>query len=456
MRRLRTAAPQPRGRSRVICTMPLKRTAPALMAAALLALPASAAASTVKLEPGGGEEPTIITYTAGNGEANKLNIAVAADGRSAEVNDPGVGTITPGQNCAAQNAKKVTCTVPGGAPRVQILAVDLLDGNDNLDVAGAAVHADGGVGNDDLDGGELADILRGGTGTDDLRGDAGNDFLSDGDVSGQSVNKDTYNGGLGIDSVNYSDRAGGVTVDLANPSGDGEPGENDALSEIENVSGGDGADIIRGDGNVNILTGSAGDDLLEGRDANDVIFGGTGNDTLVGGPGTDDLESGDDNDTIRLENPAGQYDRLIVCGPGKDTIVGLAARPSVSIECEVGDFGFGFVAGLKPKKVTTEVVTVKIPCPDAYKKDGACKGSIVVEPSGAYSRSEADRKKQRYGAKEFRITKSTKVSVRLNAAGRKQLRKSAFKLQFTINMKETATNTKRRFEWTSYLVRQFL
>ena len=435
--------------------MNFKQTAPVLIAA-LLALPASAAASTVKLEPGGDEEPTLITYTAAEGEANKLDIAVAADGRSAEINDPGAGSIAPGQNCAAQGAKKVTCTVPANAPRVQLVAVDLLNGNDTLKVAGAAVHADGGVGNDDLDGGELADILRGGTGTDDLRGNAGNDFLSDGDVSGQSVNKDTFNGGLGLDTVAYSDRAGGVTVDLANPSGDGEPGENDALSEIENVSGGNGADIIRGDGNVNFLTGAGGDDLLEGRDANDVLFGGIGNDTLVGGAGMDDLEGGENDDTIRLENPAGQYDRLITCGPGRDTIVGLAARPSVSIECEVGDFGFGFVAGLKPKKVTTEVVTVKIPCPDAFKRDGACKGSIVVEPSGAYARSEADRKKRRYGAKSFRITKSTKVSIRLNSAGRKQLRKSAFKLQFTINLKETATNTKRRFEWTSYLVRSFL
>jgi hypothetical protein len=137
-------------------------------------------------------------------------------------------------------------------------------------------------------------------------------------------------------------------------------------------------------------------------------------------------------------------------------IVGLAGKPSVSINCELGDFGFGFVQGLKPKKVTTEIVTVKIPCPDAFKKDGACKGSIIVEPTGAYARSDAVRKQQRYGAKEFRITKTTKVSIRLNSAGRKQLRKSAFKLQFTINMKETATNTKRRFEWTSYLVRAFL
>lgn len=432
-----------------------KHIAPALLIAAL-ALPVSASASTVKLEAGGDEEPTLITYTAAGGEANKLDVTVAADGRTAEINDPGAGSIAPGLNCAAQNAKKVTCTVPAGAPNVGLLAADLLDGNDTLNVAGTASSADGGVGNDDLNGGERTDILRGGTGTDDLRGNAGDDTLFDGDVTGQSVNKDTLNGGLGFDFVAYSDRTAGVTVDLQNPSGDGEPGENDSLSEIENVSAGLGNDVVRGDGNVNVLQGLGGNDELDGRDANDRVYGSTGNDTLIGGAGTDDLESEEGDDVIRLENPPGQYDRIITCGDGKDTIVGLAGKPSVSINCELGDFGFGFVIGLKPKKVTEEIVTVKIPCPDALKKDGACKGSLIIEPTGAYARTDAQRKAQRYGAKSFKITKSTKVSIRLNSAGRKQLRKSAFKLQFTINMKETATNTKRRFEWTSYLVRQFL
>ena len=435
--------------------MTLKHIAPALILAAL-ALPASASASTVMLEAGGDEEPTLITYAAAAGEANKLDITVAADGRSAEINDPGAGSITPGANCAAQNAKKVTCTVPAGAPRASLVAADLLDGNDAFDLAGASSSVDGGVGNDDLRGGELSDFFRGGTGADDLRGNAGNDTLIDGDVSGQSVNKDTLDGGLGIDWVAYNDRAAGVTVDLANPPGEGEPGENDTITGIENVSGGKGADVIRGDGNVNILQGGNGDDVVEGRESNDIVTGSTGNDTLVGGAGIDDIEAEEGDDVLRLENPAGEYDRLLTCGPGRDTIIGLAGKPSVSIDCELGDFGFGFVTGLKPKKVTTEVVTVKIPCPDAFKRDGACKGSIVVEPTGAYSRSEAVRKEQRYGAKSFRITKPTKVSIRLNSAGRKQLRKPFFKLQFTINMKETATNTKRRFEWTSYLVRSFL
>jgi hypothetical protein len=424
--------------------------------AALLILPASAPAATVAVVPGGDDAPTVLQYRAAAGEANKLDVKVAADGRSAEISDPGADSITTGANCTAQGAKKATCTAPAGAPKITDVDAELLDGNDTFDLAGANGDADGGAGNDTLRGGELSDVLRGGTGTDDLRGDGGSDTLSDGDVTGQSVNKDTIDGGPANDFVDYTRRTATVTVDLADDAGDGESGENDALSGIENVAGGLAADAIRGDANVNVLQGAGGDDTVEGRDGNDRLYGSMGRDTLVGGAGSDDMESGEDDDTIRPENPAGQFDRLITCGPGKDTIVGIGPRPSVSVQCELGDFGFGFVAGLKPKKVTMDTVTVKVPCPDAFKRDGACKGSIVVEPTGAYARSDADRRKQRYGAKEFRITGPTKVSVRLNSAGRRELRKSAFKLQFTINLKETATKTKRRFEWTSYLVRSFL
>jgi Ca2+-binding RTX toxin-like protein len=424
--------------------------------AALLIVPSAASASQVSLVPGDEELPPQLQYFASPGEANKLNVTVAADGRSAEVSDPGAGTITPGSNCTAQNAKKVTCTLPAGQERIGEVDAELGDGNDTFDVSGAGSSANGGVGNDELRGGAGRDFFDGGSGTDELRGGDADDQLFDGDVTGQSVNSDTFVGGPGNDFVTYADRTAPVTVDLAGAGGEGEAGENDQVSEVENVTGGRNKDIIRGDAGVNVLQGLGEDDLLEGRDGNDYLGGSDGNDTLVPGAGLDDAEAGDGNDILRLENPPGQRDRLLTCGAGKDTIIGLGPAPSVAIDCELGDYGSGFVIGLKPKKVTTEVVTVKIPCPDAFKRDGVCKGSIVVEPTGAYNRSEADRKKQRYGAKSFKITKSTKVSIRLNSAGRKQLRKSAFKLQFTINMKETATGTKRRFEWTSYLVRQFL
>jgi len=214
------------------------------------------------------------------------------------------------------------------------------------------------------------------------------------------------------------------------------------------MRGGPGDDNVQGWLGRNRLVGNAGDDELQGRSRSDV---------LLGGSGRDDLEGGEGNDTLRLENPVGQYDRLITCDDGKDTVVGLAAAPSVSINCELGDFGFGFVNNLKPKKVGTKDVTLKVSCPEAYRKNGVCKGSVIVEPKGAYSKSASVRKQNRFGVAKFAIDgASGKVKIKLNSKGQKELKKGAFKLQFHINMKETATGTKREFEWTSYLVRAFL
>lgn len=421
--------------------------------AALCVVPATASAATVSLDPGGDELPVSVDYKAAAGENNKLEVVV--NGKVAEISDPGAASITAGANCTSVNPKKVTCTNPG-ADAIDVFLGDLGDGNDTFAMTGGSTNVDGGPGNDELNGGAIDDTLRGGGGTDTLNGNAGSDILADGDTSG-AANKDTLNGGDGNDFVSYATRTAGVVVDLADPAGDGEPGENDALSGFENVSGGDGADRLLGDAGPNILPGGPGNDEANGRDGADSVSGFDGNDTLIGGPGRDDLEGGEGDDTLRLENPAGQYDRLITCDDGKDTIVGITAAPSVGISCELGDFGFGFVNNLKPKSVGTKSVTLKIACPEAYRKAGVCKGSVVVEPKSAYSKSAAERKKNRFGVAKFAIDgASGKVKITLNSKGRRELKKSAFKLQFHINMKETATATKREFEWTSYLVRAFL
>ena len=424
----------------------------AAIAAALFIVPASVSASTVSLAPADPDAPPRLTYTAANGEANKLDVKVT--NATAEISDPGAGTVTPGANCAPVNPKKVTCTEPQGKVNWVVLA-NLGDGNDTFDLAGAGSSVNGGIGNDTLNGGERQDFLSGGGGTDDLNGNAGVDTLKDNDTSG-AANKDTYDGGDGADLVDYESRTAPVTVDLMTDQG-GEAGEGDILAKIENAGGGSGNDTLNGDENANFLSGVAGDDTVNGRAGDDQIGGFTGNDTLIGEAGRDDLEGGDGDDTLRLLNPAGQHDRLLTCGDGKDTIVGLAAAPSVSIECELGDFGFSFVSGLKPKKVGMTEVTLKVPCPEIYRKGGVCKGSIVVEPKSAYSKSAAERKKNRFGVAKFAIDgASGKVKIKMNSKGQKELKKSAFKLQFHINLKETASGTKRQFEWTSYLVRQFL
>jgi Ca2+-binding RTX toxin-like protein len=58
---------------------------------------------------------------------------------------------------------------------------------------------------------------------------------------------------------------------------------------LENVTGGDGNDVLVGDAAANELSGGNGDDVLLGAGGDDVLSGGTGRDLLVGGSGRDTL-----------------------------------------------------------------------------------------------------------------------------------------------------------------------
>jgi hypothetical protein len=60
-----------------------------------------------------------------------------------------------------------------------------------------------------------------------------------------------------------------------------------ATSDIENAIGGDGADVITGNGLANLLNGMRGADRLLGGGGNDSLMGGQGSDTLDGGAGLD-------------------------------------------------------------------------------------------------------------------------------------------------------------------------
>jgi hypothetical protein len=83
----------------------------------------------------------------------------------------------------------------------------------------------------------------------------------------------------------------------------------DVWAGTNNVSGGDSAEIIIGNGNDNNLDGNKGDDTILGGAGNDFIEGGSGTDWLFGESGHDTLlydtadkfDGGTGNDTLRLE-----------------------------------------------------------------------------------------------------------------------------------------------------------
>jgi len=156
----------------------------------------------------------------------------------------------------------------------------VLTGDDKNDVImgpdGVTATVDGEAGDDTLTTNDGSDYLRGGAGRDTLDGGTGSD---------------TFDGGDALDTVSYARRAVDQPVeDLDGAVGDdagtkdGPPGARDTINaNVENVTGGDGADLITGNAVANVLIGGAGVDRLLGLAGNDTIHGNAGRDRPRGG-----------------------------------------------------------------------------------------------------------------------------------------------------------------------------
>ena len=190
-------------------------------------------------------------------------------------------------------------------------------------------------GDDKLYGREGNDSLNGGNGNDRLFGEAGNDRLIGG------AGNDLLVGGRGNDTAVFSSNNNHINLALTRRQNtrDGR----DILTEIENVDGGDGNDIITGNNFSNTLYGGHGNDKLNGEGGKDTLRGGDGNDTLHGGDGNDRLfgDSGRDtavfgssNNRIYLNKSSRQNTR-----DGKDILR--------SIENVEGGGGNDLIAGNK-------------------------------------------------------------------------------------------------------------
>ena len=74
---------------------------------------------------------------------------------------------------------------------------------------------------------------------------------------------------------------------------------------IENATGGNGSDTIRGNSSNNEINGNAGNDTIYGYAGNDILNGGAGNDTMVGGTGNDTYIVDSSSDSITENNNEG-------------------------------------------------------------------------------------------------------------------------------------------------------
>ncbi len=207
-------------------------------------------------------------------------------------------------------------------------------GDDILDGRGGADVIDGGTGIDEVTyassiGGVSVDLTR----TTQQRGDALGDVLTNvenitatnasdlliGDSNANTLNgrgdrdvldggfgNDILIGGTGVDTVTFQSHnpsglvfAPTVNIDLTNGTAThtnllfangritGTTTETDQMFSIENVTGSNFAETIRGNGETNLLIGNGGNDTLRGEGGEDLLIGGQGVDTMFGGSGSD-------------------------------------------------------------------------------------------------------------------------------------------------------------------------
>lgn len=299
---------------------------------ASLALASTAHASQLSYDADG-----TLAYTAGSGEANSgLVIESPYSTTCAPATTPCIDITDWGAyidmaslpaGCSAYNVTdgwprytEAVCPVP---PRLRVDLGDMNDswndwdgpsvidagpGNDNpIFGSGGDDVIKGGAGNDVLSGGKGDDALDGGLGDDDFEGIPG-ERLFGSDPPSQGT--DSYTGGGGGDALIYTGRGEDLSLSLDGVANDGQPGENDNIGpDVTTVLGGDGADVITGNGYANAFAGDSGDDVITGAGGDDRLFGGSGSDRLDAGAGQDYLEGDDAGD-------------VLVGGPDVDTFYG--------------------------------------------------------------------------------------------------------------------------------------
>jgi Ca2+-binding RTX toxin-like protein len=320
--------------------------------------------------------------------------------RGADVNVSLDGAAGDGQSGESDNVGSDVEDVTSGSGN------DTLTGNDGRNVL------DGGPGSDSLNGLGGDDVLTDpGGGADRLDGGSGDDLLAGG------AGPDTYLGGDGEDRVtDYAGRSSGVTVTLDGTADDGSPGEGDNVEpDVEDVTGGSGADTITGSAADNQLDGGAGDDTISGGDGNDGLDGGAGRDVLDGGPGRDDLVGGSGADTLKTQDGATD---TADCGGGTDAAQ-VDARDDTAGDCENVSVAPPTPVFIKSIAVTRAgFVVVSFSCPSVER---ACAGQIFVKTVRRVAKRiiTLGRANYRLRGGQDRVTR-----IKIAAADRRALRKA--------------------------------
>ena len=256
---------------------------PAVVAGALLAIPAAASASRAAID---GSTLRVFGET---GEANVITVT-PGPGPNFTVRDTGA-TMHPEAGCSPSNTPSAAECPSSAITRIEVDAGDL---NDSVSIIGTSLPTvlSGGGGDDSLTGGDGPDTLRAQDGRDALNGGGSDDTLNGG------LGPDTLAGGSGTsDTADYGEgeHDAGVRVTIGNAAApDGLPGEGDDVQgDIEVILGSEGDDGLTGTEGNETFYGEGGNDFIIAGGGDDALFGQGGSEILVPGLGTDTVDGGD-------------------------------------------------------------------------------------------------------------------------------------------------------------------
>lgn len=211
-------------------------------------------------------------------------------------------------------------------------------------------------GNDILVGGSGNDYLNGGAGNDVLQGDSGNDVLDGGDGNDQvfggdghdvinaSLGHDLVDGGTGTNTYDTTKYGSASVVDLTAGTAVTADGASTAeLTNIQNVTTGDGADTVTGNAQANIIATGAGDDVIDDQGGNDLVDAGAGNDTMMASSGNDLIDGGDGIDTFDASSSSASIEVRLAAGTisGEDVGSDRVMRIEAVMTGDGDDFVFG-------------------------------------------------------------------------------------------------------------------
>lgn len=252
---------------------------------------------------------------------NKIEVAIADTGDS--VYDSGIAFADLRSEEFVGSGTKLVVTPTGNKNEDNVYIsgpqnleeyFDTGDGNDFVDAGLGADVLLMGAGDDEGYGGAGADQLIGGSGNDSMYGGVGKDLF----VGGEGAGDDIYDGGSGTDIVTYLSSKNGIKADLKKGIVTGPEIDTDILRGIEDLTGGQGADLILGRQGANVLRGADGHDSISGKNGNDDLFGGNDRDTLAGDKDRDALFGGNGADKLI----GGDGADLLIGGRGKDVLSG--------------------------------------------------------------------------------------------------------------------------------------